>query len=354
MKRVVKGSAGVLLALVMLLACGAGVQDSTEAALSETAAYLLNAVTEAQVGSVGGEWAVLGLARFRYDVPAGYFETYYSNVETYAEACGGVLHTRKYTEYSRVILALTAIGKNPADVAGYNLLTPLGDFDATVRQGVNGPVWALIALDCGGYAMPLNPAAETQATREMYVERILSKQLPGGGFSLTGEEPADPSMTAMALLALAGYTDRSGVASCVDGAVTRLSEMQDETGGYASEGAGNCESCAQVMLALCRLGISQNDGRFVKNGNTLLGALLSYRAGDGGFLHTLDSSASNQMATEQAMLALAAFHRSNAGQSGLFDIVGAAQLSSDVWGGTARHSLLPYYRKDAPVWEGGL
>ena len=91
--------------------------------------YLYETVSNPQVGSIGGEWTILGLARSGIDIPDEYYEKYYRTVEEYVKDCGGVLHEKKYTEYSRVIIALTAIGKDPSDVAGYNLLTPLGDFE---------------------------------------------------------------------------------------------------------------------------------------------------------------------------------------------------------------------------------
>ena len=43
-------------------------------AYSDTAAYLLETVPHPSVGSVGSEWAVMGLARSRYNVPDSYFE----------------------------------------------------------------------------------------------------------------------------------------------------------------------------------------------------------------------------------------------------------------------------------------
>ncbi|MBQ1222200.1 MAG: hypothetical protein IIX78_06625, partial [Alistipes sp.] len=121
--------------------------------------YLYETVKEPIVGSIGGEWAVLGLARSDMDIPEEYFENYYRTVTKYVKDCDGVLHNKKYTEYSRVIVALTSIGKNPEDVAGYNLLVPLGDYEKTIWQGVNGAIWALIALDCGNYNIPENPKA---------------------------------------------------------------------------------------------------------------------------------------------------------------------------------------------------
>jgi len=138
----------VILTFSLILPTTAAAADlNLEKTVSCSAAYLLKTVKAPQVGSIGGEWAVIGLARSGYEVPQSYWDNYYAAVEDYVVKKQGVLHTKKYTEYSRVILALTAIGADPSNVGGYNLFTPLGDFDKTVWQGINGPVWALIALD---------------------------------------------------------------------------------------------------------------------------------------------------------------------------------------------------------------
>lgn len=68
------------------------------------------------------------------------------------------------------MLALTAIGKDPASVAGFNLLKPLADFEQVTKQGINGTIFALLALDSGNYEIPENPDAAVQATRQMYVD----------------------------------------------------------------------------------------------------------------------------------------------------------------------------------------
>ena len=129
-------------------------------------------------GSVGGEWAVFGLARSGVAVPKEYFEVYGENVAAYTAEHGGVLHAKKVHGYSRVILAWTALGKDTADVGGFNLLVPLADFDQTVFQGINGPIFALLALDSGAYDIPENTAGTTQATRDGYVDYILNAELP--------------------------------------------------------------------------------------------------------------------------------------------------------------------------------
>ena len=230
-----------------------------------------------------------------------------------------MLHERKYTEYSRVVLALTAIGRDPSKVAGYNLLTPLGDFDKTIWQGLNGPIWALIALDSGNYEIPKNPAAKTQATRQLYIDEILNNQMKDGGWSLTGTGDSDVDITAMALQALAKYQDQKAVKSATDKALDYLSDVQDSKGGYASWGTTNVESVAQVVVALCELGIDLGDSRFVKNGHTLTENLLSFRQSNGGFYHVLDGSdGNNQMSAEQGFYALVAIDRAANGENSLY------------------------------------
>ncbi len=50
-----------------------------------------------------------------------------------------------------MILALTAIGKDPTNVGGHNLLKGLDSMSYINKQGINGPVFALIALDSHNY-----------------------------------------------------------------------------------------------------------------------------------------------------------------------------------------------------------
>ncbi|MCD8099999.1 MAG: S-layer homology domain-containing protein [Oscillospiraceae bacterium] len=332
MKRLLTRGLAFLLALSLLLGCGltalAASDDELQDLITESAEFLLGSVDSPQVGSVGGEWLTLGLARSGAAVPQDYWDGYYAAAEDYVAACGGVLHERKYTEYSRLILALTAIGASPEDVAGYNLLTPLGDYDKTVWQGINGAVWALLALDSRDYPMPQNAEAETQATRQMYVDYILSRCLPDGGWSLTGSD-ADPDVTAMALQALAKYTQQDAAAQAVEAGLECLSAMQNADGGFSSMGSANAESCAQVIVALCELGISLDDERFVKNGCTLLDNLLTYRLENGGFKHTAGESEANMIASEQAFYALAAAERALEGKNSLYRMSDALPLISN-------------------------
>lgn len=320
MRRIKRISAWILtLAILLTLTVPAFAASSVQSEVQGSAAYMVSAVKSPEVGSIGGEWAIIGLARFGYTVPANYYDDYYARVEKYVKNCSGVLHERKYTEYSRVILALTAIGHDPSNVAGYNLLMPLGDFEKTIWQGLNGPIWALIALDSGNYEIPKNPSAKTQATRQLYIDEILNNQMKDGGWSLTGTGESDVDITAMALQALAKYQDQKAVKTATDSALTWLSKNQDSKGGYASWGTTNVESVAQVIVALCELGMDLNDSRFVKNGHTLTENLLSFRQANGGFYHVLDGSdGNNQMSAEQGFYALVAIDRSENGKNSLY------------------------------------
>lgn len=310
----------VLMVLIMaftnITSVFAYTDKDVDSKIKSTSSYILSTVKEAAPGSIGGEWAVLGLSRAGISVPKNYYENYYKKVEANVKKTKGELHNKKYTEYSRTIIALSAIGKDPSNVGGYNLLEKLGDFDKTVWQGINGPIFALIALDTKNYKIPQNKEAKTQASRELYIKEILKQQLKDGGFALTGEK-ADTDITAMALQALSKYQNKKEVKHATEKALNCLSKMQNKDGGYESFGSFNLESSAQVLTALCELGISPKDKRFVKNGNTVIDNMMTFYTKE-GFLHTRDGSGNSMMSTEQAFYALVSYQRLTDGKRSLY------------------------------------
>ena len=265
------------------------------------------------VGSTGGEWMVIGLARSGRPVPAGYYDNVVEYVKAMADA-NERLHRAKVTDNARVILALTAIGKDVTNVGGHNLLKGLDNMAYVQKQGINGPIFTLIALDSHNYP------TMGDVTREKLIQVILDAQLPGGGWNLSGEN-ADTDMTAMAIQALAPYyKTNETVKAAVDKALEALSALQRGDGGFGSWGTVNSESCAQVIVALTALGIDPaTDSRFVKNGSTVLGALAGFYVDGGGFKHTADGER-NGMATEQGYYALAAYYRFLNGQTSLYNM----------------------------------
>ena len=265
------------------------------------------------VNSTGGEWMVIGLARSGRTVPAGYYDNVVEYVKANADA-NERLHPAKVTDNARVILALTAIGKDVTNVGGHNLLKGLDNMDYVQTQDINGPIFTLIALDSHNYP------TMGDVTREKLIQVILDAQLNDGGWDLSADK-ADPDMTAMAIQALAPYyKTNETVKAAVDKALEALSALQCSDGGFGSWGTVNSESCAQVIVALTALGIDPTaDSRFVKSGHTVLDALAGFYVTGGGFRHTADGER-NDMATEQGYYALAAYYRFANTQTRLYDM----------------------------------
>lgn len=311
--------------------------------MQETAALMYKTIPEPVVASIGGEWTVLSLARSGIKVPKKYYEDYYKRVEKTVKDAKGILHRMKFTEYSRVILALTAINKDVTDVGGYNLLSYLSDFDNVKKQGINGPIFALIAFDAGNYDIPIDKKASVQTTRQGIIDFILDKEIhkgtsKAGGWALSGTDP-DPDITFMAIQSLANYRDQKEVKEAVDRALKIMSKKQLSTGGYNSWGTENCESTAQAIVALTALGIDiDTDSRFIKtdkkgNKNTLMDGMMQFYCKGGGFAHVNEGydggggsgTGLNAMATDQGMYALDAYYRYINGKKKLYDMTDASQ-----------------------------
>ena len=308
---------GLLLALAVSLSCAvpAWGAETFVTAGEKTAAYVKKTVTEPAVGSVGGEWAVLALCRggFTNGPKASWYTGYLRRVEETLWQKDGVLSAAKYTEYSRVILSLTALGERAENAAGYDLLAYLADTDKVERQGINGAVWALIASralgDCRLWDSDDGEKVDAVAH---YRRSVLAAQMSGGGWAMNGKEPADPDLTAMALTALAG---EAGTATAVERGLACLGRLQNGDGTFGTP--ATAESCAQVVICLSALGLDQS--AMTKNGKTALDGLMGFARADGSFAHVAGGGC-DQMATEQALCALAALGRQSRGESTLYDL----------------------------------
>lgn len=294
-------------------------------------AYIQSAVSAPVVSYLFGEWAVLGQARAKVPLSEAYIAAYYEKVVAYVQknmGADGVLvdpesRNPTVTDNERIILALTAIGKDPANVGGKNLLTALQNKDImkvtdTSNTDINGLVMGLLALNSRNYT----------SDTSWLVQAVLAQQNEDGSWRASADTKpvGDVDMTAMALQALAPYYKDGGnetVNTAVEKALNWLS------GKYQS-GYDSSESCAQVVIALSALNLDANtDARFTKTveGKTLsvLGNLLQYRvAENGGFKHQFADKAVNEMATEQALCAMAAYARFTEKANALYDMTDAA------------------------------
>lgn len=294
-------------------------------------AYIQSAVSAPVVSYLFGEWAVLGQARAKVPLSEAYIAAYYEKVVAYVQknmGADGVLvdpesRNPTVTDNERIVLALTAIGKDPANVGGENLLKALQNKDImqvtdTSNTDINGLVMGLLALNSRNYT----------SDTSWLVQAVLAQQNEDGSWRASADTKpvGDVDMTAMALQALAPYHKDGGnetVNTAVEKALNWLS------GKYRS-GYDSSESCAQVVIALSALNLDANtDARFTKTmeGKTLsvLGNLLQYRVVEnGGFKHQFADKAVNEMATEQALCAMAAYARFTEKANALYDMTDAA------------------------------
>lgn len=292
--------------------------QDVSAVLNATMAKMASTVTEPSFGTNAGEWTVLSLARGGYYTQDNaYFTDYYDRiVETVNEKAAsvnmnGALHKSKSTDNSRLIMALSSIGKDAASVGEWDLIAPYNDFDWVKNQGINGVVWALIAPDSNHYTT-------TDTTiRQQCINYILNAELADGGWPMSANS-MDVDMTGMVLQALYPYRNQAEVSAAAQRAIALLSEIQLETGGFMYGESETSESAAQVIVALATWGINlDTDSRFIKNGKSVVDNLLSYYIEDEAMFAHQGNTSSN-MATDQACYALVAYDRLLKGKPALY------------------------------------
>ena len=298
--------------------------QNVRAVLDATMSQLAATVTAPSFGTNAGEWTVFSLARGNYFAKdSSYFSDYYDRivdtVNTRAAEVGlnGALDKNKSTENSRLIVALSAIGKDATSVGSWNLVEAYSKngINWIKKQGMNGTIWTLIALDSNNYT------TSDSTIRQQCVDSILSLQHNDGGWSLVANKSytSNVDVTGMTLTALYPYRNQPAVAAACETAITWLSQVQMSTGGFPYGTGETSESCAWAIVALSMWGINPDtDSRFIKNGNSAVDNLLSYYLEDEAmFAH--QGTVSNHMATDQACYALVAYDRLVNYDTALFD-----------------------------------
>ena len=310
-----------LLALLLTLALvipayGQETLDALAAAQGCTAETLLQS-DKLTAGDSVSDWVAIAVSRAGTE---GDTSAYRKALERYVTRMyreQGGLDRLRATEWQRTALTALALGADPTafgrDKNGrsVNLLAD-GVYQFTAAkslgtQGLNGWIFGLIALDSSRFAVP-EDAVYTRAT---ILQALVAAQEPEGGFGLT---VGNSTVT---------YTGAAGESVTIREVVRRalawLSDQQTAEGDFISWDATNLESTAQVIIALCSLGVDPaTDARFVKNGISAVDGLLRYRLDDGTFRHIL-TDGSDVMATEQALLAQEAMERLSAARRSLYD-----------------------------------
>ncbi|MBE6900388.1 MAG: hypothetical protein E7479_06990 [Ruminococcaceae bacterium] len=253
------------------------------------------------------------------------FEGYLAELEqkvTEEYAAEGGLDSTKATEWHRTILVVTALGGDATAFGTYpdgtkiNLVAD-GIYnyinEDLANQGINGFIYALLALDCGGYEIPEG----SRYTRESIVASLVAEQHEDGSFGFGTRSDVD--MTGMALHALAPYTSDPEIKKAVERGIEFLSAEQNGDGSFSGMDIKTSESASQVIIALCANGIDpRTDERFIKHGTSVYDSLFEFRQEDKSFSHTLDDGKGDALATDQAMMALMALINFENGKSGAF------------------------------------
>lgn len=333
MKITFKKIIALLMSMLMLLSACSGKPASTGDMLLDTAntaasaqkklfdvaGKLLSDSENFPAGTSVCDWTAMAFAMLDVDED---YDAYLSALQTYVTEhyeTDGYLHRSKATEWHRIALTVMALGGNPesfgtdANGNSVNLIADgtynFGGEDIGA-QGNNAYIYALITLDAGNFTVP-NSA---RYSREYLINALLKNQEEDGGFGIM-KGKSDVDITAMAIQALAPYSGQSEVYTAIDKALSMLSAAQNDDGSFTNWDNVSSESCSQVIIALCSLGLDpKTDERFVKNGNSVFDALMSFRLSDGSFSHNLDSKESDAIATEQAILALCSMIKARDGK----------------------------------------
>ena len=309
--------------------------QDVSAVLNATLAMQAATVAEPAFGTNYGEWTVFGLARGGYFAnDSQYFADYYDRIVEYVNTkaaeldLNGALDKSKSTDNSRLIMALASIGKDATKVGNWNLVEAYSanGINWIRKQGMNGTIWTLIALDCGNYE------TSDPSIRQQCVDAIVSAQHNDGGWSLVTAkaQPSNVDITGMTLTALYPYRDQPAVAEACEEAFAWLSESQLENGGFPYGKGETSESCVWAIVACTTWGINPDtDPRFIKNGNSAIDNLLTYYLEEEAMFEHGRGAGANAMATDQATYGLVAYDRLVKGKPSLYDYSDVTFQGSD-------------------------
>lgn len=242
--------------------------------------------------------------------------------------------------YAKIVLALSAMGKDATKVGGFDLIARMADqsvYESSKQAYMCTPT-VLLALDSGEYALP---EGENYVTRTQLVNDIVDTF--GDNMDLAIEW-GNVDMVAMPLQALAPYRQEDNLAAgeqkeayqqdkinriCTRG-IHFLESMQSTAGLYGSSWSpNNAWSLAQVMTAMGQFGIdaaSEKDGTdFIKNGVTVYAAAAAFVNAEEG---SVDEDLMGYQ-PEQLLRGLNSCIRVSEGQDSLYDTTKCEAIVED-------------------------
>lgn len=214
------------------------------------------------------------------------------------------------TEFDRTIMMLTARGFDCTKLSQYNNGEPYTDskgneidnlvaalYNYSGEYTINGPIFALLALDMGTYTIPEN----ARWTRENLINVVLNY----GNYDEFGIDMVGAIMYSLAPYqedAVYGAQIKEKLDLCLE---IILRKMNSDFS-FGAWGATNSESAAWVMMGLCSMGIDWNaDPRFSDGqGHSALQHWMDNFANvNGGYFHHTTSVTNDAMATYQGCYA---------------------------------------------------
>lgn len=247
--------------------------------VSESRDYLSTARQETNAKAVYALW-VSGA-----DVPEDFYNEY---LQALADWLALAEQRGKYAYVPGALRAVAAMGLDVTDFAGHDLLEPLRRPEMV--EADEDRLDMLLDLDAAGDA---GKTDEFNALRETLITEALARQQSSGEFRYTSKWPAELKrkgvaaepdrfdyilLTAKSAQALAPYRSRAEVGTAIEKAMDYLSAQQLASGGFLRYGE-DVEEDAVVLEMMQALGISPDDERFVKNGNTVPDGMMGWYQG---------------------------------------------------------------------------
>lgn len=238
-----------------------------------------------------GEYAIFSLARINYPVKEGYYESYYEALEkaltelnTNGKVCISkenntwkTMTDMQVSDWAKLAMAVTAIGKDATNVGGINLISKLADrttLDNT-SEWLKYPT-ALLALTTGDYTIPAGSSYYTKQELAVKAAESIPEAITSGYVDTV----------AMTLHPLAGFYDKNAAAGTAADTIKQnveigmdfLQKNQLSTGYFNS--SNNPWTTTQVMIVLGQYGInplSEDQGYdFIKNGRTVFDTMFEF------------------------------------------------------------------------------
>lgn len=229
--------------------------------------------------------AVYALRVSGADVPEDFYNEY---LQALADWLALAEQRGKYAYVPGALRAVAAMGLDVTDFAGHDLLEPLRRPEMV--EADEDRLDMLLDLDAAGDA---GKTDEFNALREILITEALARQQSSGEFRYTSKWPAELKrkgvaaepdrfdyilLTAKSAQALAPYRSRAEVGTAIEKAIDYLSAQQLASGGFLRYGE-DVEEDAVVLEMMQALGISPDDERFVKNGNTVPDGIMGWYQG---------------------------------------------------------------------------